>query len=221
MALNKIQSLVLELVAASPLSKNFYWTDGTLLAERYLHHRKSYDVDLFTEKPFMYETVAPLIQELKEKTGLRSIEEKKVFDRWEFFIHNHDEVRVEFVHYNFPALKSRKRINGIFADSLEDLAANKTMAVVDRHEPKDVVDIFFLMRDRKFDSKKLLRLAKKKFGLAMDESTLLGQILFGAKRLLEIQPMLYGTKPEQLALIQEIQNYFKHQSTRYLRSLLD
>ena len=145
MALSKIQTTVLTSLARSPLCERFYWTGGTLLAEKYLHHRHSYDVDLFTDTPFRYEEVLPLVQEVKKRVKLKSVEERKVSDRCEFFLHNHREVRFEFVHYQFPKLKPRKKWQGVLVDSLEDLAANKTMALVERHAPKDAVDIYFLM----------------------------------------------------------------------------
>ena len=135
MALSKIQSAIIKALARSPLKKRFYWTGGTLLAEKYLHHRHSYDVDVFTDIPFRYEEVLSLVREVKKSVNLKRVEEKKVFDRLEFFLHNHQEVRFEFVHYQFPRLKPRKIWRGVLIDSLEDLAANKTMALVERHAP--------------------------------------------------------------------------------------
>ena len=39
----------LEYVSSDPaITKNFYWTGGTVLAEFYLQHRLSEDIDLFT-----------------------------------------------------------------------------------------------------------------------------------------------------------------------------
>lgn len=220
MPLSKIQYTVIELLASSPLRSRFYWTGGTLLSEKYLHHRKSYDVDLFTDEPFNYEEIAPLVQEIKKKLRLKSIEEKNVFDRWEFFIHNHCEVRFEFAHYQFPRLRPRPQWKGVSVDSLDDLAANKTMALVDRHEPKDAVDVYFLIVKAKFTLKRLLKLAEKKFGLQMDESTFLSETLRGAERAKEIQPMLNGTARQQEKLLLEIQEYFSDLSAEFLRRRL-
>jgi hypothetical protein len=52
----------------------------------YLHHRKSKDLDFFSEKPFTYNQIIGFIRDLKEKLKLKKIEEKKIFDRWEFFL---------------------------------------------------------------------------------------------------------------------------------------
>lgn len=208
MALSKIQSAILEVLARSPMRSRFYWTGGTLLAEKYLQHRHSYDVDLFTDTPFRYEEILPLVNEVKKRVRLKVVEERRVFDRWEFFLHNHREVRFEFVHYQFPHLKPRKKWQGVLIDSLEDLAANKTMALVERHAPKDAVDIYFLMIKQGFTPKRLLALAGKKFGLQMHEDTLLSEALRAAKQLSEIRPMLHGTPRQQETTLKEIQDYF-------------
>lgn len=220
MALSKIQSTIIKALAQSPMRDRFYWTGGTLLAEKYLQHRHSYDVDLFTDTPFRYEEVLPLVQEVKKRVKLKSVEERKVSDRWEFFLHNHREVRFEFVHYQFPPLKSRKKWQGVFIDSLDDLAANKTMALVERHAPKDAVDIYFLMKKKKFTLTRLLALAGKKFGLQMHEDTLLSEALRAAKQLSEIRPMLHGTARQQEATLKAIQDYFRNISADFLHKRL-
>ena|SRR3989338_3753452 len=217
MALSRIQTAILEVLARSPLKNRFYWTGGTLLAEKYLHHRKSYDVDLFTDDPFQYEEIISLVQEVKKRVKLERVDEKKVHDRWEFFIHNHREVRFEFVRYQFPHLKPRQRWRGVLVDSLEDLAANKTMALVERHEPKDAVDVYFLITKAKLTPRRLLKLVDKKFGLPMDEDTFLGEALRAAKRLSEIQPMLNGSSRTQEKTLEEIRSYFNDISAEFLR----
>lgn len=220
MALSKIQATILAALAQSPLRDRFYWTGGTLLAEKYLHHRHSYDVDLFTDKPFRYEEILPLVQEVKKRVKLKRVEERKVSDRWEFFLHNHREVRFEFVHYQFPALKPRKEWRGVRIDSLDDLAANKTMALVERHAPKDAVDIYFLITKEKFTPKRLLTLAGEKFGLQMHEDTFLGEALRAAKQLAEIRPMLHGEARQHETTLKEIQDYFNHIAYEFLHQRL-
>lgn len=194
---------------------------GTLLAEKYLHHRKSYDIDLFANEPFRYEEVLPLVKKLRQELDLRQVEEHKIFDRWEFFLHNHEEVRLEFVRYDFPTLKPRKKWRGVLIDSLEDLAANKTMVAIERHEPKDIVDIFFLITKRRFTLQKLLKLADKKFGVKFDESTLLSELLNGSRRLNEIKTMLLGTAREQEKRLTQIKDYFQNLSADLLRRRLE
>ena len=216
MALSEVQRSIIAALAASPLSKKFYWTGGTLLAEKYLQHRHSYDVDLFTDTPVQYEEIISFVRAVKEKADIKVIEEQKVHSRWEFFLHNHRDVRFEFVHYDFPALHTRKRWKGVLVDSLDDLAANKTMAVVERHAPKDAVDIYFLITQKKYTLDTLLACAKKKFGLALDPSSLIGEILLACRNLHEIQAMLLGSSKERQQTLERIHDYFKNLSADFL-----
>lgn len=217
MALTQAQKAIIDALAASPLKEKFYWTGGTLLAEKYLHHRASYDVDLFSDAPVKSEEIKPMIDALKQTLRLAVVDAVRVHDRWEFFIHNHDEVRLEFVHYDYPALKPRRMWRGVRIDSLEDLAANKTMALVERHEPKDAVDIYFLMTRGKIPAHRLLLLARKKFGFQMNTTTFLSEALRAAKAIPEIRAMLHGTPVQQTRTLQKIQEFFERISREFLR----
>jgi len=203
------------------LRESFYWTGGTLLAERYLHHRKSYDIDLFSDKKFSLDEVLPVVHQVKEKTRLEIVEQYKVHDRWEFFIHNHEELRFEFVHYDFPPLKPREEWMGVYVDSLEDIGANKVIASVDRQEPKDVVDIYFLTTQAQFTLEKLLALAKVKFGLQMNEHTFMSELLVGSQGLKSIKPLIFGSGPEQEETLARIQEYFNSVSADRLHRLFN
>jgi len=97
MEISSIQKKVLGLFKETPLKEKFYWTGGTLLSYLYLHHRQSNDLDFFVEKPFNYQEVAKFISFLRKKLGLKNIEEKKIFDRYNFFLHNKEKLRIEFV----------------------------------------------------------------------------------------------------------------------------
>ncbi len=220
MSLGKLQTLVIQQLAASNLSDRFYWAGGTLLAEKYLHHRYSHDIDLFTDTPFRYEEVKQMVVGLQGKAKLTKIEEHKIFDRWEFFLHNHEEVRCEFVWYNFPALQPRRRWKGVLVDSLEDASANKLMAALERHEPKDVVDLYFILIKTRLTLYKMLKLTGKKFGLKVSMATCYAEILRGCENLSVIKPLLFGSSDEQQTTIHKIQKYFSTASARWLRNEL-
>jgi|GEM_PF-397870 len=215
--LEPLQSLTLKILAKSKLKDKFYWTGGTALAFFYLKHRHSHDVDLFSDLPFTYNEILPLISELKLHTKLKKVDEKRIFDRWEFFIHNKNELKLEFCHYNFPSLGGKNIWQGISVDSLKDMAANKTMALLDRHEPKDAFDVYFLIKKSFFSPRDLLKMVKKKFGVKFSLSTLLSQGLLGASRLHEIRPLLHCSKAKQNQIIEETIEYFESESVKFLR----
>lgn len=100
--LTPLQKQVLELFAHSALKKHFYWTGGTALAVVYLHHRYSQDLDFFSDTDFPREELSSFLQQVRSSLRLDSLEERKVFDRREFFLHNGEGIRLEFVHYDHP-----------------------------------------------------------------------------------------------------------------------
>ncbi len=209
------------MIAKSELCNSVYWTGGTALAYFYLRHRDSYDIDIFSDHKIDRELLVRLVKEISEKTGLKKIEGKRIYDRQEFFLSNGGEIRLEFVHYDFPALTKRKKWKGIFIDSLQDMAVNKTMALIERHQPKDVFDMYFLLTKKKMSPKELLKNVKKKFGVIFPLSLFWSQALFAAKELQTLSPLLFGTKVNQKKLLIKIQDFFERESVKFLKSIIE
>lgn len=218
--LTPLQNKTLKAFAKSSLVKSFYWTGGTVLSVFYFQHRQSKDLDFFSDKDFGYRDIIGFIQKLKKQLKLVKIEEKKIFDRYNFLLTNKAKLRLEFVHFEHPNLKPRKKWQGITIDSLEDIAANKVMALFDRSDPKDLVDIYFLLK--KFQPKKLLKLVEKKFDIVFDESSLWSECQKGLGSLDEITPLLIAeTEDKKRKIIQELKRYFEKQATQYLHKILE
>lgn len=215
------QKKVLDLFKKSPLKKQFYWTGGTLLSVFYCHHRQSKDLDFFSDSPFSYEQIIGFIHQLKRKLKLPKIEQKKIFDRFEFFLHNKDKLRLEFVFYHHPKLKTRKKWQGIFIDSLDDIATNKTMAFFERNDPKDLCDLYFLFTKKKYTVKRLLKLVEKKFGIKFSESSFWSESYKSIRDLDNLKPLLIAKNlKERGEIIKRIQNYFIDHSTKYLHRVI-
>lgn len=221
MEISIIQKRVLDLLGKNLLKDSFYWTGGTLLSEFYLHHRKSTDLDFFSEKPFDYSKIVKFISFLQKELNLEKVEEKKIFDRREFFLHNKEKLRIEFVLYEYPALLPRRKYNNIFIDSLDDIAANKTMAFFDRNDPKDLYDIYFIITKKKYSVKKLLKLVKRKFNVEFSESSFWSESFKSFREIDNLKPLilLKNTK-EKKELIKQIKEYFSDRSIEYLNRKL-
>lgn len=222
MKLTTSQKITLDLLAKSSLKNKFYWTGGTLLAY-YFKHRKSEDLDFFSEDEFSFDEVNRFIQNLKKQAGFKSIEYQKVFDRHEFLLKNKEILRVEFVYYNHSrnTLGQRMRVLGVLADSLKDIAANKTLAYFDRNEPKDLFDIYFLLTKGKFSSKQLLNLVLKKFGVKLPESLFWSEAFKKIGLLSTIKPLLLlKNDKERKQLLMIIEDYFKDKSAQFLKENL-
>lgn len=216
-----LQKQVLGLFKKSSLSKKFYWTGGTLLSAHYLHHRQSKDLDFFSDSSFSYNQIIPFIRELKTKLKLPHIEDKKIHDRWEFFLHNKGKLRVEFVHYSHPRIRPRKKWQGISIDSFEDIATNKIMAFFDRNDPKDLFDVYYLLAKKKYSLRKLLKLVEKKFGVKIEEMSFWSEAHKSLDNLDELKPLLISkTNQAKQKLLKEVKDYFIDQSNQSLRRIL-
>lgn len=190
------------------------------MAVVYLHHRYSEDLDFFSDRAFSREELSPFTQQLQMSLLLDSLEEKKVFDRREFFLHNGDSVRLEFVHYAHPNIKSHKQWQGIQIDSLDDIAANKIMALVDRNEPKDAFDMYFLLTKGDYSLQKLLGFVKQKFGTEISEDLVWSEALKSARELDGLKPLL-PAEQDQEKLLAQVTSYFENQAKDFLKRSLE
>ena len=155
------------------LSSAFYLTGGTALAEFYLQHRYSDDLDFFTADEFSIVEIEKFIENLKFKLNARFVSYKKLYDRRMFIFQfeNKPELKVEFSLYPFKQINPPQNFNGFFVDSMEDIATNKLMSIIDRNEPKDFFDLYFLLKE-KFNIISLVENVNKKFGFKIDLLTL-------------------------------------------------
>lgn len=222
MNLTPLQEKTLELLAASSLKDKFYWTGGTLLSYHYLHHRRSLDLDFFSDQEFAFDEVNRFVQALKEKERLTKVSYHKIFDRHEFLLANGGELRLDFVYYNRerkPINPHRQRVLGVLVDCLEDIAANKVVALFDRNEAKDLFDLYFLLNKSNLDVAQLLAFVQKKFGLSLEESGFWAETFKALPKLSALQPLLpEGTDPKQIC--REIEDYLKENSHQFLNRAL-
>lgn len=171
------------------LAKQFYLTGGTALAAFYLKHRRSYDLDFFSDSPVTLRAVTPFIGTIEQRLGLKPAHYQHLHDRHIFaFTTPQDDLKVEFTFYPFKPLQKRRRVAGIFIDSLKDIAANKLFAAFDRNEPKDLIDLAFLLQE-KFSLRSLQGGARKKFGIDL-EPLAIAQLYHRGSKVAFIEPHL-------------------------------
>ncbi len=144
-----------------PDSNIFYLTGGTALAEFYLAHRKSYDLDIFTTEkgliiPFSY----TFEEEIKKNFSLKVV--RRFETLVEFEISDKEKsTRVQL------ALDSPFRFEepldtdlGIKVNDYKDLIVDKLLAFFGRAEPRDAIDLYFILETENFWD--LVELAKQK-----------------------------------------------------------
>ena len=172
--LTPAQKKVLELLGNHTiLARQFYLSGGTALAEFYLKHRYSDDLDFFTdEKDFPQLEIEQFARDVQITLGAASFEYRRLYDRRMFFFAlGQEELKIEFTFYPFPHLENPTIHNSVAIDSLSDITAGKFMALMDRTEPKDFVDFYFLMRYKDITTLRIQELVEKKFGMHIDPVT--------------------------------------------------
>ena len=160
--LTRDQTRFIELFTLHPeLLTHFYLSGGTALAAYYFHHRESDDLDFFTDTSISLPAVTACMHQAKTELGAKKITYEHLYDRHIFMVETTPLLKVEFTLYPFPHLAPAMKKEGLLVDSLLDIGANKLFALFDRNEPKDFVDLYFILK--KLSIKTLISGVKKKF----------------------------------------------------------
>lgn len=215
--LTPIQKKFLRAFQKSELSRHFYWTGGTLLASHYLHHRFSEDLDFFSDELFFDEYMATQFLGLKKATGAKKMSEIKRLNRQQLiFEYGRQQLKVEFVYFPFPVLEKHILLPEfkIAADSLKDLAANKLHACFERSEPKDIFDLYQIIKKERYVFMKLFSLVEKKFGVSFDPVTTVSKILKNIPTLQHLRPLVLN---KNLLQPETIKEFFEEEGITFLK----
>lgn len=186
--LTSAQKRVIEAVGSENTLAGFYLSGGTALAAYYFQHRFSDDLDFFTfddpDKIFLHAFAGKLKTVIKAENFVY----KPLYDRNIFtFSFNDEKLKVEFTKYPFVQLENPSIKDGIKVDSLRDASANKLMAMIDRFDPKDFADLFFIFKESGMEE--VRNDAEKKFGARIEDITL-GSELMKAVRIAALPKMV-------------------------------
>ncbi|MBQ7877169.1 MAG: nucleotidyl transferase AbiEii/AbiGii toxin family protein [Bacteroidales bacterium] len=128
--LRRLQSL--------PIFEHSRLVGGTALALQ-LGHRKSIDLDLFGT----IEASPEDIQEVCRKVGKLEISKKSR----NINIYWIDGIKVDCVNYPYEWLDECRILDGIRLASVNDIAAMKISAIINRGTKKDFIDLYFLLQE--------------------------------------------------------------------------
>ncbi|MGB9776144.1 MAG: nucleotidyl transferase AbiEii/AbiGii toxin family protein [Anaerolineae bacterium] len=160
--LQPLQKRFLTLWATLSDQHQFCLTGGTALAEFYLGHRLSFDLDLFTaEEPLIVPT-SRQVEAVARREGIQVSVVRRFSSFVELVLADQGEtLRVEL------ALDSPYRLAppifceyGIWVNDWLDLAVDKVLAYYGRAEPRDAVDLYFIFEREPVE--RLLELAAQK-----------------------------------------------------------
>lgn len=136
---NTVQPELLELLNAlmqNDVFENFQLVGGTSLALR-IGHRISTDLDFFGQVE---------LDEMEFSIELQKYGVPKILKKSKnILIYSINGIKVDFVNYKYPLLKSPLEIEKIRMASFEDIGAMKLNAICGRGSRKDFIDIYFLL----------------------------------------------------------------------------
>lgn len=159
--LTKVQLETIKAFRGLPDAERFYLTGGTALGEFYLGHRRSFDLDLFTTEQSLIVPFSRIGEERFSQQGfsVRIIRRLESFAELELGWED-EKVRVQFAFdspYRFaPPVKTPL----VSVNDFQDLVVDKLLAFFGRAEPRDAVDLYFILKSEDFWE--LTELAAKK-----------------------------------------------------------
>jgi|WetSurMetagenome_2_1015567.scaffolds.fasta_scaffold59092_3 predicted nucleotidyltransferase component of viral defense system len=138
--------------------KGFYLVGGTALA-LYLGHRKSIDIDLFTNSSF---DAAVLLENLHQDFPYQLS-----YTAANTLKGSIDNIKVDLIAHRYPYIHEPNLISGIHVLSMQDIVAMKLNAIsTSGQRSKDFIDIYYLLE--KIDIESMLLYYKTKYGQSND-----------------------------------------------------
>lgn len=202
--LSEKQKSILSLLGKEKqICDNFYWGGGTALAELYLHHRRSEDLDFFSEKEFDPLALSVVFKKVQKAAGIKTVEYSQSFNRNLFFLDfGEEKIKTEFTYFPFPRIDRRGMSGNLSVDSLLDIAANKIFTIYQKPRSRDFIDLYCIVQKEKgWVLENFAEKAQVKFDTHLDPIQLGAQYLKATE--LKDYPKMFIPLPDP-----EWQNFF-------------
>ncbi len=136
------------ILRAIPDAERFYLTGGTALAEFFLGHRRSFDLDLFTTNQGLVLPFSRVSEETLRREGLDVAVVRRLATFAEFQVsRGHDDLRVQFAYDTPHRFAPPVETELGWVNDYQDLVVDKLLAFFGRAEPRDAVDLAFIFRE--------------------------------------------------------------------------
>ncbi|MDP2909896.1 MAG: nucleotidyl transferase AbiEii/AbiGii toxin family protein [bacterium] len=195
--LSENQKKLIEIISKDKLiCDNFYFTGGTVLAEFYLQHRISEDLDFFSEKEFELQAISVFFEKVKKEAKIKKVEYQQSFNRNLFFLElaDGDKIKTEFTYFPFERIDKKNKIGNLHVDSLLDIAVNKIFTIYQKPRSRDFIDLYFILeRNKNLVLDELVKETQIKFDNYIDPIQL-GSQYMKAKGLKDFPKMLVEIK---------------------------
>lgn len=144
--------------AQASITKRFYLTGGTALAEFYFQHRLSEDIDLFSEKEVNPSLIEPFLKKASIELGISKIVKENYLGLYTYKLQykDGDILKVDFSYYPFPPIERGTHFGKLPVSSMYDIAVNKVHTIAMRTRARDYIDLYFIFKHINYGSKEYL-----------------------------------------------------------------
>lgn len=165
--LTPLQADFLTRFFATGVGASFFLTGGTALSAFYLHHRLSEDLDLFTLDDLALREADVLMPQLAADLGCCIGPTRRTKHFSQLFLEPDAEtsLKIELVRDFSPQYGEHIKVGNVIVDSIKNIGANKLTAILGRTEPKDFVDLVFILRAGYDFDELLAKAGEKDLGL--------------------------------------------------------
>ncbi|OGV96457.1 hypothetical protein A2W24_00635 [Microgenomates group bacterium RBG_16_45_19] len=199
--LSRFQQQALAYFKKTSLVKHFYLAGGTALAEYYLHHRKSEDLDFFTQEELSIKILRDFSTQLQTLMPMDKVEYQHGFGLYSFFFSPKGEVaqyKIDFGQYPFGPIEPLRLIDKLHIESLYDIAVDKAHTISVRPRLRDFIDLYSILdREKTWKFEALIQKSQEKFEIVVDPFQL-GENLLQVNQLIDMPIML---KPVNLKAV--------------------
>jgi predicted nucleotidyltransferase component of viral defense system len=191
----------LELVTKEKqITKRFYLTGGTALAEFYLKHRLSEDLDLFCEEEEVDpKIIEAFLQIISRQLSIIKIKRSQFLGLFSYklIFKDKDDLKVDFNYYPFPLIEKGINYKSLKVAGIYDIAVDKLHTLFMKPRARDYVDLYFIMKEKNYGLRELILDAKAKFDWDIDRINLASQFL-RVKEFTDFPKMLVPFKKEEM-----------------------
>lgn len=164
--LTRAQRSFLSRFFAQKAAQSFYLTGGGALAEFYLQHRVSQDIDLFTQDAVAWRLIERDLREAADEVGaaleFSPAAGENELHRAFLQLPGEPRLKIDVVRDSPPFFgEPILQPDGVIVDSLDNIAVGKLLALYGRAYPRDFVDVYFLCLTG-LDIDRLLGLGRQK-----------------------------------------------------------
>jgi len=149
------------------------------LAEFYLQHRLSEDLDFFSEKEFDPIFISSTFRKIQDKADIKKVNFEQSFNRNLFFLELGDEtIKTEFTYFPFGRIESKNKFGNLYIDSLMDIAVNKIFTIYQKPRSRDFIDLYCILeKEKSLNIDDLIKKAQVKFDTYIDPIQLSSQFV--------------------------------------------